>query len=62
MSEIITIEQAARRATETLRAANVLHLRGAYQLHAQELPTVTPPASRTSSRCIASPIPPPPPW
>ncbi|MGP5484676.1 hypothetical protein ACTXMZ_17020 [Brachybacterium alimentarium] len=42
MSEIITIEQAARRATETLRAANVLHLRGAYQLHAQELPTVTP--------------------
>ncbi|QCR53706.1 hypothetical protein C1N80_09035 [Brachybacterium sp. SGAir0954] len=42
MSEIITIEQAARRATEALRGANVLHLRGAYQLHAQELPTVTP--------------------
>lgn len=42
MSENITIEQAARRATEFLRSANVLHLRGAYSLHAEEPPTVTP--------------------
>lgn len=42
MSENITFEQAARRATESLRSANKLHLRGAYPLHAEELPTVTP--------------------
>lgn len=42
MSENITIEQAARRATESLRSANVLHLRGAYSLHAEEPLTVTP--------------------
>lgn len=42
MSENITIEQAARRATESLRSANTLHLRGAYSLHAEALPTVTP--------------------
>ena len=46
MSENITFEQAARRATESLRSANVAHLRGSYSLHAEEPPTVT-------SACIA---------
>lgn len=42
MSELITVEQAAHRATEALRTGNALHLKGSYTLHAQELPTVTP--------------------